>query len=89
MMRFLATIAALCIFIPAPCHASQRPGSGDEWAWDFEHTRTPSHFRYASHGRWYSFSHGPFCEAKDVYGNLYCACDVCVLHNTKWRRRHR
>jgi len=89
MIKFLAGAATLFLLASTPSHSGPRPGSSDEWGWDMEHRRTPSHFRYASGRYWYSFSRAPFCEAKDVYGNVYRTWECWAYERPKWHSRRR
>jgi hypothetical protein len=50
-----------------------------EWAWAWEHSRTPSHFRWASNGKWYSFS-GICCCNRWAIGGEW---------QRRWRSRYR
>ena len=89
MIKCLLGVATLVCLVSAPAYCGPRPDSGSEWSWEMEHSRTPSHFRYASGRRWYSLSRAPFCEAKDVYGNVYRTWECWAYERPKWRSRRR
>ncbi len=101
MKKSAVLLAALCLCSSAPCHSEPVSGAGllkdtgiarpieinDEWAWGWEHSRTPSHYRWASNGKWYSFSYSPNCLAS--HGTLYpygcCGCGTPLRRHRRYR----
>ncbi len=91
-----AAIAFCAITLAAPSLAAPlgRPASlssfasstltkvNDDWVWAWEHTRTPSHFRWSSRRKWYSFSK-PCCCGYVLRSRCY-QLSAC---GSRWRNR--